>query len=176
MLTSWQNEVCTDVAAGVVLMRKNNRIINLIKVITTDRMLGPTGFVIFVYSRRHCPERLAQTWCHTNMFVRLWHYNNTWSLPPPADSPGPDMHSRRLTATSSRCTRLANSAIPARRTKPRRREQIMETLCIIYMVPGAMSHTRQHRAKSGEVLVLIWICKLYKRWGTTVVSDPSHTV
>lgn len=41
-------------------------------------------------------------------------------LPPPAEPPvllppGPDMTSSRPTATSSRCTRLANSAIPGKK-------------------------------------------------------------
>lgn len=44
-------------------------------------------------------------------------------LPPPAESPAlppePDMDSRRPTATSSRCTKLANSAIPGRQGESR---------------------------------------------------------
>lgn len=51
--------------------------------------------------------------------------------PLPADSPalppGPDMDSRRFTATSSRCTRLDNSAIPEGRSQRRLRYVQLDT-------------------------------------------------
>lgn len=62
-----------------------------------------------IHSEAHSPDILS-------MISELI-YSRTMTpdhLPPPAESPPLDMDSRRPTATSSRCTRLANSAIPVK--------------------------------------------------------------